>query len=151
MSNTSLYSHVDKHSRLMYLFVLENKPFSWGLTFCLPGLRNVDKNIYVWCKIYINKLMITYTWMNRITMGFFETYKFWRKDVQLFYDQFEAVFHYKRISYLRLLAKIQGHIKLMKCSISRTDILWKWCIRFSLNETPSKLISVFFRSAISQT
>ena len=149
MSNTSLYSQVDKHSRLMYLFVLENKPFSWGLTFCLPGLRNVDKNIYVWCKIYINKFMITYTWMNRMISSKHTSSE-------------EKMYNYSLIS-LKLFSitnefpicgfwqKIQGHIKLMKCSISRTDILWKWCIRFSLNETSSKLISVFFRSAISQT
>ena len=145
MSNTSLYSQVDKHSRLMYLFVLENKPFSWGLTFCLPGLRNVDKNIYVWCKILSTKIDDNIN-LNTSKHTSFE----------------EKMYNYSMIS-LKLFSitnefpicgfwqKIQGHIKLMKCSISRTDILWKWCIRFSLNETPSKLISVFFRSAISQT
>ena len=145
MSNTSLYSQVDKHSRLMYLFVLENKPFSWGLTFCLPGLRNVDKNIYVWCKILSTKIDDNIN-LNTSKHTSFE----------------EKMYNYSLIS-LKLFSitnefpicgfwqKIQGHIKLMKCSISRTDILWKWCIRFSLNETSSKLISVFFRSAISQT
>ena len=144
MSNTSLYSHVDKHSRLMYLFVLENKPFSWGLTFCLPGLRNVDKNIYVWCKIYINKLMITYTWTSKHTSFEEKMYNYSLISLKLFSitNEFPICGFWQ---------KIQGHIKLMKCSISRTDILWKWCIRFSLNETSSKLISVFFRSAISQT
>ena len=148
MSNTSLYSHVDKHSRLMYLFVLENKPFSWGLTFCLPGLRNVDKNIYVWCKMYIKK-MNDNIHLNESNSSKHTSFE-------------EKMYNYSLIS-LKLFSitnefpicgfwqKIQGHIKLMKCSISRTDILWKWCIRFSLNETPSKLISVFFRSAISQT